>query len=386
MRYLAIGFLGTLCPIVCLAQTAPAIPPAAPPTPVFGDATKEVTEANAPAFSLMGVQGETITAPEGLKAFGLALINGLNEDEDAQSGLGIQFAPTQLLAPRAFTYDAYRTSYATRALARLHVNLALAQSQDETHPNALRGAAGFTWVAFDTTDPFANEALYGCLKQYRPTVEDSVPDPNAPLGQTPPIVDKKYQANAVSCRKKYNKTPSDGYSAQIGFAKTLFSDTGKTSDLKGAGYGVNGVVSIGLNGLIKPTPREGDSEHVSGLDSRLLIGALYRKRESIVDPGDDSKFTTRDRFSAGGRLLLGDDRKLIFGLEFLHQDARYANGLRDRYSTYSATLDIKIAHGLWINASYGDSSGKDAAVAGSARFSGGLRYSAGPKASLGSNN
>ncbi|RYD71851.1 MAG: hypothetical protein EOP84_24170, partial [Verrucomicrobiaceae bacterium] len=226
------------------------------PTPVFGDVSKEGTETTAPAFSLMGVQGETITAPEGLKKFGLAVLNGVNQDDDEQSGIGIQFAPAQILSPGDFSYDQYSKSYLKRALARFSVNLALVQSRDETHPNAVRGAAGFTWVAFDTTDPFANEALGRCLAKdiEQPTAVSLLPGSDAQLGPQPEGVDAAYQKSAANCRRLHNRTASDGYSAQIGFAKTFFSESGKPGGLKGAGFGVNGVVSIGLNGLIKPKP------------------------------------------------------------------------------------------------------------------------------------
>lgn len=348
----------------------------------FGTLSQEVISTSAPGFALLGVSGETISTPEQLKTFGIALIDGLNDDGDTEKGLGIQFSLVELLAPESASFKNYSDSkkgYWTRAKARFLINAALAQAQGDEHPDAMRSAIGFTWVPFDTTDPFANKALNSCMSLFKRT--RPIPD----LSDEGGYKDSELQAWYKDCREKNTRTPSDGITSQIGFAKTFFSDSGKTSDFKSSGFGVNGVLSIGLNGFFKGYTKnaQGVDTHKSGsLDSRLILGALYREKEYVANPDDDTQFINRNRFSFGGRILLGNDKKFIFGMELLRNRASYTTGTVDNYTSYTATSDIKIAKNLWITISYSDTSGKKLATENSAKVNGGLRWALAPSASL----
>lgn len=339
------------------------------------DVTAEILNNTAPAFTALGVSGQTITDPEGLKKAGLALLNGTDADGNAVTGIGVQFSLAQLLVP--VPYHKYLNDYGAQAFARLQITAAYAKGTSGDAGKPQRLAVGAIWVPFDTTDPFANKRLDKCLND----AWLANPTPAPVLGQTE-IPNPKREAAWAKCRDDYGRTPTSGISSQVGFATLFRSRDGGTGPLVSKGFAASGVISIGLDCLFKITCGRGEDltdgkPHVGG---KLLLGAVFREHELVVNPLDKTKYIDRNRQSFGGKLVIGDPTAWYLGFEFLRQRATYGGLGKDRYLTYNASLDIKIAKGIWLNANYGDSSGQN--FSKSSQFTAGFKFSLQPTTSL----
>ncbi len=357
--------------------------------------TQEVLNTTAPAFAALGVSGQTITEPEGLKTAALGLINGTDADGKPLTGLGVQFAPAQLIPALWIDYSDYsanpkRLFHGPRAFARLQITAAYARADSSDAGKPERASFGAVWVPFDTTDPFVNAELKTCLAaaNIRRLQELKIaprPFPSGGTGQSQRDDPELARAQG-GCRVKFSRTPTNGYSSQIGIAKLFRSRDGGKGPLVGAGFAASAVVSIGLDCLFKnpcrtATDSDPAAETKSHIGGKLVLGAVIRERELIANPLDDKKFIDRNRQSYGGRLIVGNASRWWLGVEFLRQHASYSGLGTDNYITYNASLDIKVGKGLWLAANYGDSSGEN--FGKSSQFTAGLKFALQPSSSIG---
>lgn len=378
------------------APAQPETPPAAAPAEA-AEAEKtqdqarelvtEVLNTGAPAFAALGVSGQTITEPEGLKRAALAFLNGTDEDGEAVTGFAVQFAPAQLIKAQQVSYDEYRTNYWKRAWARLQITAAYARATDGDAGSPERAALGAIWVPFDTTDPFANEPLHQCLtnafKEWRETPRDLTEVPE--IGEQG-FTDSKLAEALQACRQRHARTPTRGHSAQLGFAKIFRSKDADKGGLAGRGFAASAVVSIGLDCFFtKPCSNSIDpvDPERSRIGGKLLLGAVIRERELVVNPLDATQVIERNRQSFGARLLVGDPSRWWLGFEALRQRADYSGLGKDNYKTYTASFDFKIAKGMWLTANYADSSGSN--FGKSAQFTGGLKFALQPASRIAGN-
>jgi hypothetical protein len=349
--------------------------------------TREVFGTGGPAFDAIGVTSQTITSIEGLKRIAAGIVTGTDEDGESLQGVGIQFSPAQLFRGLQVDHNTYKTDYLARFLARLQVNAAYARAETDNAGKPERAAIGGTAILFDDTDPFANKPLDDCIataiaklridRNYtgNPTqigvvVDESRPTEIEPISQ---------------CRKTHGRTPTSGSVGQIGFAKLFRNSAGASGSLEGHGFAANAIVSIGLDCVFSTECRETaqpGQEDKPRIGGKLLLGAVFRDRELVVNPLDDTQFVDRDRLSLGGRLLVGDPARFWLGVELLHQRAKYDGGLgRDNYTTYSVSADLKLTDGQWLTVGYGDSRGSN--FSRGAQFTAGFKYALQPKPRLG---
>jgi len=328
----------------------------------------EVLSTTAPAFVALGVSGETVTDPEGVKRFAAAILTGTDVDGKPVTGLGIQFAPTELLPGLRVNYLEYRDNYLKRALARLQLTAAYGRGDAGDAGNPERLAIGGIWVPFDTTDPFANKKLDDCLSQAfaaRKKRLEEHPDTDIPVPS--PNVFEKFDSilakSLADCRQNLGRTPTRGYSAQIGFAKLFRSRDGGKGPLVGKGFAASAVMSVGLDCLFKPRPCktevDEDGKPKEGFGGKILLGAVFREHEMVLNPTDEKVYIDRNRQSYGGKLVAGNPTSVLIGLELLKQHATYSGLGRDNYLTYNLSVYVKISKGTWITASYGNSSGEN---------------------------
>jgi hypothetical protein len=376
------------------AQNAPAPPPPATAEPTADtkaankvaqdqarEIVTEVLNTAAPAFAALGVSGQTITEPEGLKRAAIGFLNGTDEDGKAVTGIAVQFAPAQLIKAQQVSYERYRTDYWARAWARFQITAAYARATDGDASQPERAALGGIWVPFDTTDPFANKKLHACLMQAfaarRVRNETATFSPPRGIGTETTETDTILATDLESCRKRHVRTPTNGHSAQLGFAKVFRSrDNG---GLAGRGFAASAVVSIGLDCLFtKPCSNSIDpiDPERSRIGGKLVLGGVIRERELVANPLDATQLIERNRRSFGARLLVGDPSRWWLGFELLRQRASYSGLGKDDYTTYNASFDFKLAKGMWLTANYANSSGDN--FGKSAQFTGGLKFALQP--------
>jgi hypothetical protein len=377
LQALACVACGTLTAVSALAQEAEKSADAQ----TQAEARKSVADVintTAPAFAALGVSGQTITDPEGLKTAAFSLINGTDADGKPLSGVGVQFSPAQLFG-RGIQYQDYKKKYSSRAIARFQVTGAYARADGDNGLKPQRAAIGAIWVPYDETDPFDNPMLDQCLEKaflVNPSQAPAAP-PTTPTGSSS---NPERKAAFAACRERFVRTPTNGISSQIGFAKLFRSRDGGKGPLVGAGFAASAVVSIGLDGLFKQS-NDAEVAGRSHIGGKLVLGAVIRERELVANPLDATKFIDRNRQSYGAKLLVGNARAWWFGVEFLHQRASYQGLGSDLYTTYNACLDVNVAQGIWIAANYGDSWGEN--FGKSSQFTAGLKFSLQPSSSIG---
>jgi len=75
-----------------------------------GDVREDFLVPTSPAFAVLGVTPEQVIRPDTPKAFGTALLNGVDPNGNLQSGIAIDFSPYYLFAGRYLTLQKYRSS------------------------------------------------------------------------------------------------------------------------------------------------------------------------------------------------------------------------------------------------------------------------------------
>lgn len=353
-----------------------------------GDLTAGAIATEAPAFGLLGVDPTEIKRPETLRQAGVAILNGLDQEGNLQTGFALEIAPILAFSPQSFDADRYMDSPLRQAMSRFKLTMAAAKGTGAGNDAGLRATSGIVWVPIDTGDPYANRALNTCLRgvidayENIPSVTETVPT-TAGKPETNPILVKSAQVdpnalarNALSenCRIKHNSR-SRAFTLQLGLAPLFVSETGNFADLKGRGYTFSAVAAMGLNGVFGVAP-------TSKFTSQLILGYTYRDKEMIVDPtvaGDDAPLISRNRSSFGAKFTAGQTDYLLVGFELLRQRATYEVLGEDKYTSYAINVDYKLSDDLWITANYGDTSGRN--IGKSVQYVGtGLKFSFGNKA------
>jgi hypothetical protein len=178
------------------APTVSVTPPIVPaPSPANSAQTQveAYTLPDAPALTLINVNGSKIQEPGSVQQLGAALLSGFTPQGGLQTGLAIE------VTGRAFgvgyDYSDYSESYMTRLLARL--SLSLGTVKDSTTPTTTLGAIGLRIVFLDGTDPLIDPG-------YRQYVRDVAANCPPPL-QTG---DATKDAAALAAHQKcYSKIP-----------------------------------------------------------------------------------------------------------------------------------------------------------------------------------
>ena len=106
---------------------------------------------SSPAFAVLGISPENVVRPTQPKAFGAALLNGVDPSGTLQTGIAIEGSLLSLFSSRKISLTDYRKNARKRWLARSQISFATTQASSDDD-EALRMALGLRVVILDKGD------------------------------------------------------------------------------------------------------------------------------------------------------------------------------------------------------------------------------------------
>lgn len=364
--------LGGVGPAVPAAASPnqPATPAADPPS-AFNPEKAPVASANidlavpeSPAFTVLGLNPQTVTRPASPREFATSLLNGVDQNGNFQSGVALDFAPYQTLAGDRLTLAAYNKSPGLRLLARTQVSLATTKGATD-NDKAMRLALGFHLTLWDRGDPHSDPILMKCFEDnlrfaQRPAVlpPDQLP-PEAP--ETLKILSKQEwdrftrendaladpnNQGAEKCRNLARKRNWNKSSWIVAAAPSWISTSGQTKDFRWNGGGFWSSVAYGFEG-------------VPGLEDKaqLIFHARYRNNELVPDSGVKGKFLNQNNLFLGTRLRAGSQNSTV-NFEGVFIRSRTKGLGPDNSARFSLGLERKVAENMWFTLSFGGDRGR----------------------------
>jgi hypothetical protein len=339
----------------------PAAPPvAAQPTPA--GAGDNITQRDvdlmvpeSPAFTVLGVNPETVTRPTTAREFATSLLNGVDQRGNFQSGVAFDFAPYLTFFGEQTSLFSYRHSAMERFLARTQLSFATTKGVTEEDKSARLGL-GLRLTLWDKGDPRLDTVLDGC---YTDALNDSrlqaaelrtfPGETDAQKGQR--LVRRKAVLAEVvkPCNDSSRKRNWNASGWIVGVAPSWISQSGQTKDFHWNGGGFWTSLAYGF-------------DNVSALkgNSQLIFHARYRNNEIVPDAQNKGKFFSEDSMFFGGRLRMapGSEANSIFSLEGNYIRSRRNKGAFDSSYRYSLGLEKKLADNIWFSLALGGQSGR----------------------------
>jgi hypothetical protein len=310
-----------------------------------------------PAFTVLGLTPQTVTRPSSAQQLATALLNGVDEKGNFQTGVALDFQPYMLLYGYKVDYGDYRRSRAIRFLSRAQTSIGSTKGASEDDKSA-RFALGLRLTLLDKGDPYRDEKTANCLANAGKQAIDSVgagsvPGPAASLALQKEFKDRMMEAYAPheqKCRDQqnadYRRSGWNNSSWIIGGAPSWISSTGSTSNLKWNGAGAWTSYAYGFEGI-------------PGLEdlSQLILHYRYRNKEQVADPNNENKVLMQDSQVFGARLRLGNANGTgSFEYVFLRQGVRGTPW--DNSSRLSAAFERRVSGNIWLNVTFGTERGR----------------------------
>jgi len=166
------------------AQDAPAAQPADRPELSAENQNRLKAEAfaldlsvpEAPAFVALGITPDKITRPTSPRELGAALLNGVDDQGNLQTGVAIDFVPYLALGGDDLTLALYRQNDfgpigMRRIASRFAVSAATSKGTD-SDDKSVRLALGFRLTPWDEGDARANTTIDGCVVKQHDAIID----------------------------------------------------------------------------------------------------------------------------------------------------------------------------------------------------------------------
>lgn len=303
-----------------------------------------------PAFTILGLTPETVSNPQTGSDLAASLLDGLDARGNAQNGVALDFRPYMIAAGDNTTLWNYQQDPLRRQLARISLSLATASGQSEAD-EADRYAIGLKWVPIDEADPRTDLAISTCFKSVLDLSDGEV----APSPDGNPVVvedNDELSSRAAECRKEFTDRTWNGRSLQFGIA-TFRVDT--EGDKKN-GTGVWSAYS-----------------HPIGTRGQVVVHARELHDELVPPQEGESGFQLRDSRSFGVRARYGTG-SAYFMVESMRTQNNWASEREDdSFVQHAVGAEFRLAKGVWLQLSYGKSSGRgapedDAVFASQLRF------------------
>jgi hypothetical protein len=352
-------------PMRPLAASSSAVPhlavpasPQASPSDTGDNITQrdvDLTVPESPAFTVLGVNPETVTRPTTAREFATSILNGVDQRGNFQSGVALDFAPYLTFFGQQTSLFSYRHSLMERFLARTQFSFATTKGVTDSDKSA-RLALGLRLTLWDTGDPRLDNALDACyadaLNNRRLEANELRTFPGETAAQKAErLVNRKaVLAELVKpCNDAARKRNWNASGWIVGVAPSWISQTGQTRDYGWNGGGFWTSVAYGF-------------DNVSALkdNSQLILHARYRSNEIVPDAENQGQFFSQDSAFFGGRLRMapGKEASSIFSLEGNYIRSRRDKGAFDSSYRYSLGLEKKLADNVWFSLALGGQGGR----------------------------
>jgi len=341
---LRVSFFVALCLATC-------------PGPILGQTPKSPSELNldfsvpeSPAFTVLGLTPQTVTRPASPRDFATALLNGVDENGNFQTGVALDTAPYMLLAGKKVTLDDYQGRRIVRFFARTQLSFATTKGANEDDKSA-RMALGLHFTLFDLGDPRGNKPFLQCLVNAAERAEAKYKE-ELGLPPTEPLfgpllspdtalarkegLQKRTDQQAKTCRDNQREKSWNRSSWIVAAAPSWTSNTGSASDFQWNGAGVWTSLAYGF-------------EKVPGLEdaAQLIFHARYRNKEQVPDPAAQGQFLTQNSVLVGGRLRFGTENTAL-SFEGVYSHTKRPGDIKDDFGKISGGVERKITDNLWF--------------------------------------
>ena len=307
-----------------------------------------------PAFTVLGVTPENVTHPTTGREFQTALLNGVDQRGNFQTGLALDFIPYLTFAGKSTSLFSYKNSRMERFLARSQVSFATAKGATDGDKST-RLALGLRLTLWDTGDPRLDDQLESCYgealnddkfeeEEYLPAPGDSADLKKKKLGKRKLLLAEMTKP----CDDEVRKRNWNASGWIVGLAPSWISKSGETKNFVWNGGGFWTSLAYGF-------------DSVSSLrdNSQLVFHARYRTNEVIPDTDNQGQFLSQDSLFLGTRLRIapGIAAKSIFSVEGNFIRSRRESSAFDNSSRYSLGLEQRLADNIWFSLALGGQSG-----------------------------
>jgi hypothetical protein len=297
-----------------LVVSPPPAPQTSVPANIIGDIQKlfkttsvdvanlDLSTPESPAFTVLGLNPQTIVRPASPREFATSLINGLDKNGNFQSGLAIDTAPYLLFNGQHVTLEDYNKDRLTRFLTRTQFSFAAAKGESKDDPTT-KLSLGLNLTLYDAGDPrvYRPGDKNGVLQCFEDKLQD-----NLPLVSPVPVATYdqrrkdaienymktdglKYKQLAEQCREDGRKAHWNKDSWTVAFAPSWISKTGNSSDFKWNGGALWTSYAHGV-----------------GTTGQLILHARFRNKEQVPDPAKSGSFIIQNSAFFGGRFRMGN--------------------------------------------------------------------------------
>jgi hypothetical protein len=274
-----------------------------------------------PAFTFLGATPTNIARPNGARAFGAALLQGVDANGKAKQGFALEVLPVLQLAKISLT--AYQGSLGARLLSNLQLSLGTAKASGDTASTDV--GMGLRTTVFDTGDPLANKAFVAMV--------DSLTNKC-----TPEFDDTKVRETVIHCLGEVVKKAGDEWNKRHWNSSAWVVAAALGTQL------VQSQISTrrSLGWKAWTTASQGIADW-----GMVLAHTAYEDNRS---GGPDSSFKA---LSYGARILVGGSSLNGFA-EVVRQRRWDAKGaIEESPTVWSAGFEFPAAKDLWISAGMG---------------------------------
>ena len=309
----------------------------------------DLTVPESPAFTALGLNPETIVRPATPREFATALLNGVDQQGNLQTGVAFDLVPYLVFGGTNVMLSDYRSSTVTRILSRTSVSVATTTGAAEDD-KSVKLAYGAHTVLYDSADPrMNNNELLRCFSSipvFRPTA--SLLEPAALERERAAFEQDILRPRAALCREDFRRTARwSRTSWTLAYAGTNVSPSGLAGDLTGGAKTFWTSLSYGF-------------DRIPGLENRAQLVAHVRHvaDEIVVDKELPSGQEVRDTTIAGTQFR-GGTTSFALALEAAYVRSAAARRTDDTAMRLTFSAERRLAQDVWLTVSFGGDRGAD---------------------------
>lgn len=297
---------------------------------------------DSPGLQMVGLGTSDALRPTSPRAFGKAVVAGLDKEGKPKMGFALDFAPYKILAPTTS-----RKTYAENGLMRIAWNTQASfgvGKATDSQDKSLRVGYGLSSILWrrDTSDPVLNDTYQTCLSD-RLLVINTETVPQELGGKT------GTDAGLKSCYDKFTSDAWNGTGLTVGLAGAQVSSTGKWSDSSTGSTGAWVTLTYGFEDFPN-SPLRKMGEIV--LTWRKLGG------EQVADTTATGGIYKRDSNSTSIVGRYKGSEKWNFYAEYSYQRYKSAFIGDETSRRLAAIYETKVGEGTWFTIGIGGEGGR----------------------------